>query len=279
MTPLLLAAHGGKTDEVQKLLSAGANPNERSRYGWTALMFASWKGHLDLINILLDAGADPNNLSTSVPASFETTLGHPPSTALREAIRSKHIDIANVLIKRGALIDADAIALAGGYAEDVNFLAHLKRLGAGLNATTNTNIFYATPLIAAARSRNLENVKWLVENGADPDKRAGFETALEAAVHADEPRIAQYLIEHGASPNALCNDLGETVIFYAATKHTYEKFHANNLLIIEMLLSHGADLNHRNKNNNTVLECVKKQKTASASHHNNIIELLKKYTK
>jgi ankyrin repeat protein len=297
ITPLMLAARAGNTDEVKKILSAGSNPNERSQYGWTALMFASWQGHLEPVTLLLDAGADPNNISTHIPSAFETTLGYPPSTALREAISHKHMDIANTLIDRGALIDAHAIALAGG-AGDIGFLKRLKQLGADPNASANT-AFYATPLITAAANRNLEAVVWLIENGANPNQMALSQTALKTAVRADEPRIVRYLLEYGANPNLVYDSLGETALFYAATKHTAQEYYPGNLLIMEMLLSHGADPKQKAFTDEcTALEFVEKQKAnavkyynnkgkdidqtkrdASILHYDNIIDLLKKHTK
>lgn len=296
VTPLMRAARNGNTDEVRKILSTGANPNERSQYGWTALMFASWQGHLESVKVLLDAGADPNNISTPVPAAFETTLGHPSSTALGEAIRQKHIVMANMLIDRGARIDVDAIALAGG-AGNIEFLKRLKQLGADLNATTKI-AFYATPLIAAAKCRELEAVTWLLENGANPNQIALGQTALKTAADADDPRVVRHLLAHGANPNLVYDHLGETALFHAATKYTADKYYADNLSVIEILLSQGADPNCKAFSDKcTVLEFVERQKAngekyannegknknqdrfnAVREHRDKIIGLLKKYT-
>jgi|LauGreDrversion4_2_1035121.scaffolds.fasta_scaffold07738_6 ankyrin repeat protein len=73
LTPLATAASGGNLELVQQLLADNADPNERGRYGITALMEATllarsrWglfaqmrSAALPVIQELIAAGADPN---------------------------------------------------------------------------------------------------------------------------------------------------------------------------------------------------------------------------
>ena len=96
VTPLMQAAHTGDTTELKRQIATAPDINEQSSYGWTALMFASWQGHPNAVEMLLEAGADPNNISGQVPSQFDTVLGHPASTALQEALRERHMQIAQM---------------------------------------------------------------------------------------------------------------------------------------------------------------------------------------
>ena len=69
-TPLLEAAHNGHKDVVELLLDSGADPNQASRSGLTALHTAAYYGCKNMVQLLLDKGADPSKLT----ADDETPL-------------------------------------------------------------------------------------------------------------------------------------------------------------------------------------------------------------
>ncbi|MEI7029835.1 ankyrin repeat domain-containing protein [Streptomyces pratensis] len=58
--PLCGAACGGHTEVVEALLSAGARPDLREEYGFTALRWAVGLGHAPTVELLLRWGADPS---------------------------------------------------------------------------------------------------------------------------------------------------------------------------------------------------------------------------
>jgi ankyrin repeat protein len=228
-------------------------------------MFAAWQGHEDAVAVLLEAGADPNIKSGTVPSAFETVGGHPPSSALHEAIRDEHFIIAKALISAGADIDAGAVALAGR-SGDVQFLAYLKDRGAEWNVSSG-NAFYATPLCAAASSGSLAAVSWLIKNGADPNVVAARQTALKEAVESDEMQIVGFLLDHGANPNLIYGSTEESALFTAVTKHPDDRAYPANLSIIRMLLQHGADQTHRAfDGQHTALDFIKIQKVNTAKY-------------
>jgi len=149
VTPLMKAAHSGDIEKLTKLISSEeVDLNETSRYGWTAIMFASYRGHAECVKKLLLAGADPDILSGRVPSSFETVLGMPTTTALREAIRSRHFEIAGILMGSGAKIDGDAISLTAQEGE-IELIARMVKLGGNVNEESNC-VFYASPLCGAS---------------------------------------------------------------------------------------------------------------------------------
>ncbi|MEW1611877.1 MULTISPECIES: ankyrin repeat domain-containing protein [unclassified Streptomyces] len=57
--PLCGAACGGHTEVVEALLSAGARPDLREEFGFTALRWAVGLGHAPTVEALLAGGADP----------------------------------------------------------------------------------------------------------------------------------------------------------------------------------------------------------------------------
>jgi len=56
------AAAAGNTEDVQRLLAAGTDPNAIDAEGNTALHLASFNGHLEVVMALLAAGANANAL-------------------------------------------------------------------------------------------------------------------------------------------------------------------------------------------------------------------------
>src|SRR5215467_2798126 len=60
ITPLHMAAKNGSTAMIDILLKAGADVRIATGTGTTALMNASASGHADAVKLLLDPGADAN---------------------------------------------------------------------------------------------------------------------------------------------------------------------------------------------------------------------------
>lgn len=143
---LLIAAKTGKRADLINALSAGANPNAKSR-GWTALQWATQEGYYELCKALVENGADVN-------ISSKEGL-----TALHSAIGGKHKRIALFLIKNGADVNAYSelisstplhIACAYGYIEGAKLL-----ILSGAD-TKYKNSYQKTPLYYAAIHKHKE---------------------------------------------------------------------------------------------------------------------------
>jgi ankyrin repeat protein len=70
------------------------------------------------------------------------------------------------------------------------------------------------PITAAARRRDFEMLKLLLEHGADPnlpEDGAPIGQALWTAVYLDEPDMVKLLLEHGANPNTSPASSGSAV--------------------------------------------------------------------
>ncbi len=206
--------------------------------------------------MLLKAGADTGHVSGRVPSRFETTTGHPPTTALAEAIRDEHFVVANILVDHGASPSSAAVTLAAQKGNTV-LLEKLLKKGADLNVPNNSERF-STALSAASGEGRLETVKWLLGKGADINLLAHGKTALEDAVGEDQVEVVRYLLGEGADPNLKSEESDEDALFYAATRPTSHSRYKENLAIIELLLANGANRN-LTWSDSTVLQFVRIQ--------------------
>lgn len=96
-TPLLAAAIAGRTEVVTLLLEYGASIGINDVQGIGPLMHAAWHGRRDVVEVLLNHGAGAN-------------VKHGEISALILAAENDHIDIVQLLAKRGANLDhADSL--------------------------------------------------------------------------------------------------------------------------------------------------------------------------
>ena len=86
-TALLKASFCGHIDIVNALLSAGANKDQASEWGWTPLNTAAYKGHIECVKSLLAAGAnkDQANIHGHTPLDTAAEKGHTEIVAVLEA--------------------------------------------------------------------------------------------------------------------------------------------------------------------------------------------------
>jgi ankyrin repeat protein len=230
ITPLLEACENGDAAIIDKLLKAGADPNTAQPEGETALMTAARTGSLDAVKLLLNHGAHVN--------AKENWRGQ---SALMWAVAENHPDVVQLLIQRGADVNVRSRVF------DYNSLQP-KQGSVPMNYPRGG----FTPLLFAARQGDLADTQTLLRakadiNLADPDKTTPL---LEAILnfHFD---LAQYLLDHGADPNA--RDLhGRSPLYAAVDMHTLDTSTRPNpvlsdkldsLDLVKALLAHKANPN------------------------------------
>lgn len=128
-TPLMFSAIPGNLDIVRLLIERGADVNAVAHFNWTALMVASAKGHDDVIRVLLENGANANvadvygwtplmravetNRYAAVAVFMESgdvrldAVDETGATALHHAVAGGHLEIARLLLEKGASIRAE----------------------------------------------------------------------------------------------------------------------------------------------------------------------------
>lgn len=242
VTPLMKAAAEGDSGTVGRLIESSADVDAESRYGWTALMFAAREGHYNVVELLLHAGATADQVSESVPpAPMATRGGYYPTTALAEALKYDHFEVAALLLDHiGDVHPLDMIAAAN--LETLDWLRALREQGGNPAATTGLG-FHGSPLCAASAAGRLANVQWLIaEQGVDVDQRIGDTNALEQAVRNDHVETVEFLLRQGADPNATFRDSTMPTLLLVAIKKPHADARLDkNLEIVRALVEFGAD--------------------------------------
>jgi ankyrin repeat protein len=246
MTALLLAAREGSLAGVRALVEAGANLNVADRDGATPLIMAILNRHNDVAALLIEKGAaldaaDTVGMTALYAAVDLRQLGplinRPTPKATGE---TDNLTLVSMLLDRGARPDPRL---------------RLPILPRFHNAGDAQLAEGATPLMRAAKARDIPVMKLLLAKGANPNLAtrtyanalmfaAGFGggrgRAGDAAVDA-----VRLCLEHGADVRAF-NDNGDTALHVAAA--------AGADPIVRILAEHGADLDVQDKSGRTPLE-------------------------
>ena len=175
------ACRAGDIDGVERLLVEGVSAAGRGGDTFP-LKIAASQGHRDVVARLLAHGADPN------------ATGIYNSTAIFAAAVEGHDDIVSLLLDAGAKADALDYAEAGV----LNYVAggspqlvkRLLDLGAEVNRVSQRG---SSPLCVACHGGKVENVKILLDAGADPELRGVLKTPLEIAECGGHSEIVEIL--------------------------------------------------------------------------------------
>jgi ankyrin repeat protein len=237
-SPILFAAQQGNVEVGTLLLDAGANKDDRSALGQTALIVAAHSNHAGLVKLLLDRGADPN-------------AGDVGYSALHAAVLLGNVEAVKLLL--AAKADPNARITKGEpvrkYGQEYALTANLKS---------------ATPLWLAARFGEPAIVSALIKGGADPaastedgvpailaaipaggqgDRRDRYMTDIESAnqvpgeVEHANLDVLKAFQENGVALDAT-SKTGDTLAHLAAAR--------GYNTIIQFLADGGIDLNAKN---------------------------------
>jgi ankyrin len=233
LTPLMFAAREGDLASARLLVSAGANVNAIAGDGKDALGLAIFNGNYDLASFLIDSKSDVNHADTQA------------FTPLFWAVDRRNMETAPNF---PWMVTADPLPL----------IKKLLDAGANPNAIVNNTprarmragsprIVFATALMRAAFSADVELVKLLLSYGADPKIiSSDGETMIEAAAGlgfiqgyskgktaAERLEVVKLFVGLGADVNQ-ADDYGITPLMVAGNM--------GDTAIIQYLVDVGADL-------------------------------------
>lgn len=230
-TPLHLAAECGDEAELAALLSAGADPNARSRTGITPPELAALNGHEHCLRALLTAGA----VADARAAQRAALEGH--ADCLR-ALLERLPEEAGA--RRSFLQEPLQAAAARGHVECLRLL-----LEAGADAEA-PDAEGMRPLDWAVACGHPAAMELLVRAGADVDGRdAEGRTLIRRAMEQGSAVRLRALLELGANPR-LADAEGRTPLHAAAADRSLH-------WACPLLLEGGADPNARDARGDTPL--------------------------
>ncbi len=151
----------------------------------------------------------------------------------------------------------------GAESENINILQMLIDAEATINCCTE----YGTPLIAAARTGNVDIVRYLVESGANPNMwidDSGYMSPLFAAVFEGNQEVCDYLLPLITDPEEIeyaKQELPKAVIRKKRreNKQLQQFFGAvmeNNTLLVRELITQGFDINEFDEDGQAALHCA-----------------------
>jgi len=233
LTPLMFAAREDDLESARLLVAAGADVNATGGDGKDALSLAIFNGSYDVASFLIDSHANVNQPDAQ------------RFTALFWAVDRRNMETAPNF---PWMVTTDPLPL----------IQKLLDRGANPNAVINSTprarmregsprIVFATALMRAAFSGDIELVKLLIAHGADPHLQSkDRETSLMAACGtgfingyhrqrspAERLEVVKLLIDLGEDVNAADN-YGITPLMVAAN--------LGDVAIIQYLIDKGADL-------------------------------------
>lgn len=216
-TPWLHAVCAGSVEKAQWLLERGSDRNAHGRGGDTALMYAAGRDDATMTEWLLTLGLDVNEA---------TGFG---DTALHEAASHAAVHVIPLLLASGANMAAENHVHAQPIdeASEIETVRLLVQAGADINHVSGTGDWR---LKSAAEDGDIEFARALLKLGASVETTSTGETALHAAVKADNLDMMRLLLDAGADPNA--QDVDEYGLLWFA----------RTLEAVDILLDAGTDV-------------------------------------
>ena len=271
-TPLMVAAAKGQEKTVNLLLSKGADPKLRNSMGRNLLHAAAEGGNSSIVKSILSYDIDINSKD-----------GESSATPLIIAVMHNHVEVVRYLLQKGAdkslttesnKSNALHIASQYGSVEAMEMLLSYDLSPDSRDGEGNT------PLAYAAACGQIEAVNCLLKHGADPllkgknewsilhfaaqsgnviiietmlskdldidarGKKMGF-TPLMVCIKFGQLEAAKYLLEKGADESSKTTPGRISLLSLASA--------AGSIAAVQMLLSHGCNINSRDSGGDTPL--------------------------
>jgi ankyrin repeat protein len=239
---------------AQSLLERGADVNALDKDHQTPLLLAMQYDRSDLVRFLLEHGADPN---------LEGASGKTPLHMLSDCRADCILVVAQSLLERGADVNAldkdhqTPLLLAARY-ERSDLVRLLLEHGADPNlegggGETPLHILSGHRVSDYHRADYILVAHLLLERGTHVNARDKYhQTPLLLAVRHERSDLVRVLLEHGADPNL--EGAGGKTPLHMLSGHRMSDYHrADYILVAQLLLERGVDVNARDKDHQTPL--------------------------
>ncbi|XP_026762453.2 protein phosphatase 1 regulatory subunit 16A isoform X1 [Galleria mellonella] len=227
---LLEAAARNDIDEVRRLLARGVTPDATNEDGLTALHQCCIDNNEAMMRLLLDHGANVNAEDSE------------KWTPLHAAATCGNLNLVRILIQRGA----NLLAVNGDGNMPYDICEEERTLDAieSEMAARGVTQRLIDETRAATEMKMLMDVAELVKEGMDLDEPRDNQgaTLLHIASANGYIKVVEFLLEHRASTDVVDHDMWQPVHAAACWGH---------LEVLELLVQYGADLNVRNKHDET----------------------------
>ncbi|XP_072947191.1 protein phosphatase 1 regulatory subunit 16A isoform X2 [Epargyreus clarus] len=227
---LLEAAARNDVEEVRRLLARGVTPDATNEDGLTALHQCCIDNNEAMMRLLLDHGANVNAEDSE------------KWTPLHAAATCGNLNLVRILIQRGA----NLLAVNGDGNMPYDICEEERTLDAieSEMAARGVTQRLIDETRAATEMRMLLDVAELVKDGMDLDEPRDSQgaTLLHIASANGYLKVVEFLLEHRASSDVVDHDMWQPVHAAACWGH---------LEVLELLVQYGADLNVRNKHDET----------------------------
>lgn len=214
MTPLHYAARDEALEALKLLVENHVDIKARSEDGSNACHYAAANGHREALQYLVDQGADGTQ--------YDTESG----TLYHDAINSGNLECIKFLADRFPSCKTQpqrngcpplTLAASGGYTEVVTWLMQNGMdINEQFDCSDSRFVRSWFALIEAVMFNKLDMVKFLLENGADPNLQTehGSSALLTAAEHKSFA-IVELLVEKGAKYDDVVDSDGDNCLSYA----------------------------------------------------------------
>ncbi|XP_016344564.1 histone-lysine N-methyltransferase EHMT1-like [Sinocyclocheilus anshuiensis] len=237
---LYFSAKRGELQRILHMLVEGVDPNLRmySEKRKTPLHCAAEEGHKEICHILVQAGANLDMCDAE------------QRTPLIYACENNHLETVKYLLKAGAstghkdMRGSTCLHLAarGGHTGVLQYLVSMPSIDVNCKDDGGW-----APLTWATENMNLEQMKMLISVGADVQIRDKEENVcLHWAAFSGCDEIAQLLLDKRSDLHAV-NIHGDSPLHIAVRQ--------NQLDCVMLFLSRGVDVNLKNKDGETPLDC------------------------
>jgi ankyrin repeat protein len=261
----MFAARMGDLEASTFVLDAGANINVESSEKLTALHVATVRGHGDVVALLLDRGANPNADGPGyTPLHWAVGLWETNMTGANGMSPPKGHEWDRLRgVQEGKSEIVEALL---GHGADPNAL--FQRLPEHYGNGHTDPPKGSTSLAVAAFSGDVEMIRLLAEQGADPSQKSetgltplmialgvGRDDRISSVSLDDSLDAARAVVELGVDVDETDPD-GNTALHHAAMFGAEE--------IVQLLADNGADLYAKNNEGKTPLEVARRDKQTGA---------------